>query len=378
MELPEIVYHIGSFLSLHEIVFVFKDINRMFYRIAISIITDRYASDENLWRMIKTARFAEKILENGRVDPSFNDNFAIRCASESGHLELVCLLLRDFRVDPSAVWNYSVVFASSRGHVNVVRELMDDQRVDPSADQNLALELASRGGHHSVIRELLKDKRVNPSSRHNVSLIWASVCGHSQTVRELMQDSRVDPSEDSSVCLRMASYHGHVDVIKELLKDARTDPIQSGTNEEGMDSLRKAVDGYRSVAVMKVLLRDPRVDKNHKNEALVYASSVGNLPVVREILMEEDLDPMYAGGTAFRLAGKNGHVDVISELLRDERCDFAEGVFISVEEALSNGHVDAVERLFQNELIRDVYSSKRQCLSFERLFETTKSDAMQL
>jgi len=62
------------------------------------------------------------VLENmgGRVDPSANDNYATKVASENGHAEVVGLLLADPRVDPSAENNYAIRVASEKGHVEVV------------------------------------------------------------------------------------------------------------------------------------------------------------------------------------------------------------------------------------------------------------------
>lgn len=42
------------------------------------------------------------LLQDGRVDPSFDNNYAIRGASENGHADVVQVLLQDDRVDPRA------------------------------------------------------------------------------------------------------------------------------------------------------------------------------------------------------------------------------------------------------------------------------------
>ena len=39
------------------------------------------------------------LLDDGRIDPSINNNFAIRIASSNGHFNIVKLLLNDTRVD---------------------------------------------------------------------------------------------------------------------------------------------------------------------------------------------------------------------------------------------------------------------------------------
>ena len=94
------------------------------------------------------------------VDPSAQDNRAIRWASYNGHIEVVKLLLTDKRVDPSAQDNFAIRWASGNGHTGVVRLLLTDKRVYPSAGDNLAIKWASENGHTEVVKLLLTDKRV--------------------------------------------------------------------------------------------------------------------------------------------------------------------------------------------------------------------------
>ena len=69
------------------------------------------------------------LLSDKRVDPSVNNNYAIRWASRKGHPEVVRALLLDGRVDPSAYNNYAIQWASRNGHAEVVRLLFSDERV---------------------------------------------------------------------------------------------------------------------------------------------------------------------------------------------------------------------------------------------------------
>jgi len=52
--------------------------------------------------------------------------------------------------------------ACQRGQCDVVRVLLSDPRVDPSADDNAALRSASEFGHTDVVKMLLADARVAP------------------------------------------------------------------------------------------------------------------------------------------------------------------------------------------------------------------------
>ena len=63
------------------------------------------------------------LLQDPRVDPSDDDNYAIRWTSYNGHTECVRLLLQDPRVDPSARANDAIQGASENGHTECVRLL---------------------------------------------------------------------------------------------------------------------------------------------------------------------------------------------------------------------------------------------------------------
>ena len=93
-------------------------------------------------------------------DSNSMEEFSRAC--ELGMRRVPSFLLRDGRVDPSAENNDAIRLASERGHRDVVELLLGDDRVDPSAENNSAIRFASRRGHSEVMMLLLKDKRVNP------------------------------------------------------------------------------------------------------------------------------------------------------------------------------------------------------------------------
>lgn len=49
----------------------------------------------------------------------------------------------------------TLCFAARNGQLEVVRELLKDKRVDPSANNNSAIRLAIENDHLGVVRELL-------------------------------------------------------------------------------------------------------------------------------------------------------------------------------------------------------------------------------
>jgi ankyrin repeat protein len=73
-------------------------------------------------------------LKDSRIDPSAENNWAIRYAAAKGKLEVVKYLmsLKDSRIDPAANNNYAIQYAAARGHLEVVKYLMslEDSRID--------------------------------------------------------------------------------------------------------------------------------------------------------------------------------------------------------------------------------------------------------
>ena len=128
-----------------------------------------------------------QLLADNRVDPSVDENLAIRDASYYGHLKVVDLLLRDPRVNPSADDNCAIRWASENGHLKVVKKLLSDPRIDPSARNNEAICMASYYGHFNVVKLLLSDPRVskNAYAFYNYAIRWASYNGHNKVVKFL-------------------------------------------------------------------------------------------------------------------------------------------------------------------------------------------------
>ncbi len=167
---------------------------------------------------------AKILLADERVNPSTEDNSAIRMGSKFGSYKVVKLLLEDDRVNPSADNNFAIKQASRSNHPKVVKLLLEDDRVDPSADNNDSIIQASINGHSEVVKLLLADKRVDPSADDNDAIISASIWGYSEVVKLLMADERVNSSAKNNDAIMQASIFGRSKVVKLLLLDKRVDP----------------------------------------------------------------------------------------------------------------------------------------------------------
>jgi hypothetical protein len=112
---------------------------------------------------------ALEYLKDDAIDPSFNDDYALRRVSQSGHVAIVRALLTDARVDPSSLNNDALVLATWNNRVDVVEVLLKHPRVDPAVDDNFVVRSAATEGLLDVLQALLDDPRVTASDAISVA-----------------------------------------------------------------------------------------------------------------------------------------------------------------------------------------------------------------
>jgi len=97
--------------------------------------------------------------------PITTTNNSFTWAIKNNKFQSVKTLLTFPNIDPSVNNNDAIKWASSWGYDKVVNLLLTDSsgRVDPSVDNNDAIYEASDGGYDKVVALLLKDPRVDPS-----------------------------------------------------------------------------------------------------------------------------------------------------------------------------------------------------------------------
>lgn len=102
------------------------------------------------------------LLEDGRADPTYNSNSAIRYAAQNGHAKVVELLMNDPRVNPCDVDSQALKRACQEGHLDVVKLLLKDPNIIPNYipvhnfNINSAIYIASREGHIDIVKLLLR------------------------------------------------------------------------------------------------------------------------------------------------------------------------------------------------------------------------------
>ncbi len=156
------------------------------------------------------------LAQNQRQSESNIQNL-FQFVSQEGFDAVVRLLLRDPRVDPSAQDNAAIRWASERGHVDVVQLLLADPRADPSVRNHQAIRMASEGGYDAIVGMLLEDPRLDPSALTNIAIRMVSQQGCVEVVRLLLADPRVDPSI-RYYASQSANRNGHDAAVRLLWK----------------------------------------------------------------------------------------------------------------------------------------------------------------
>ncbi len=134
--------------------------------------------------------FADSDFEVLMKNQNLNRLGLFECVVKRGLLDKVKILLKDKNID-SSNRNSAFHWASRNGRLETVVELLKDLQVDPSANDDEAIREASAWGHLEIVKLLLKDERVDPSANNNDAILLASSYGNPEIVKELLKDSRV-------------------------------------------------------------------------------------------------------------------------------------------------------------------------------------------
>ncbi|KAJ3017184.1 UNVERIFIED_CONTAM: hypothetical protein HDU68_011815 [Siphonaria sp. JEL0065] len=249
-----------------------------------------------------------------RVDPSANDDIAIKCAVYYSRPAIVKLLLTDPTVDPTVDNDFAVITACETGNMEILQRLLAHPAVHVEARNNLAFQYAAKGGHLDIVKLLLSLDKVDPSANNNSAIAQASQNGHLEVVKTLLSDSRVDPSAHDDRCLLLASRNGHVEVAKLLLSDSRV----SLRNQHDLSPLTHACE-FNHTEVVRVLLKDPRLETSpvsdvHLSFCLQRAVAFGNVEMLRLLLEKHHSVSSFTIEGFIQLAQESGLVEVVKVL----------------------------------------------------------------
>jgi hypothetical protein len=116
---------------------------------------DLYCAFTDAYSIYGNAAIARMLIQAG-VDPSYDNNLAIECASEYGLVEVVKVLLADPRVDPSVMNSSSLMGAVREKHSIIVRLLIAHPKITSVNDIIEAQREAKRQGCGDIVDCLRK------------------------------------------------------------------------------------------------------------------------------------------------------------------------------------------------------------------------------
>ena len=115
--------------------------------------------------------------------------------------------------------------AVDQDDADVVKTFLQSTDIDPSIDNQRAIRDACSFGHSKVVQVLLQDSRVDPTVSNNDCFFLASMNGYLKVVRQLFQDERVFLSLSSDTynrSIQWAAGYGNYDVLQYLLNNSHT------------------------------------------------------------------------------------------------------------------------------------------------------------
>jgi hypothetical protein len=207
----------------------------------------------------------------------------------------------------------SLAAAVQHGQLDVVRELLRDDAFARSAAVTARADLlcaAAENGHVPMLRLLLRRTLIDPSGD---APIRAATFGQLAALRVLMADARVQMDGWQNLALKFASYNCHTTVLQYLLTCAGVDPAHDDSS---------AARWCRSVACLKVLLADGRVDTGARQSELIFSSARDGKEALVELLLKDPhTSPEVKSNRVLYSAVRKNRVRIVRMLLNDPRVD---------------------------------------------------------
>ncbi|MDF2578102.1 MAG: Ankyrin repeat protein [Chlamydiales bacterium] len=257
-------------------------------------------------------KLAQKLYQDYQIDPTGDDNKAIRFAAANGHIEWVDTLLKDERVDPTAYNHFCINEASKHGRLENVKRLLQDSRVDPSANDNQAVKQALQNGHYQIAKLLMQDPRFK---FHNIDL--------SEPIENIVKSGDLElyklfMEKASSLIIKYvnkgfqyACLHGQYEMAKDLLNRPEVNPTS---------------DTYL---------------------ALSYAYKGKNRAIIDLVLSDSRVSSCTDFHKVFAEACKNGRVGLINGLIQDQYIKDSEELKEGLQVAFNSLQIPVIQALLK-------------------------------
>lgn len=233
---------------------------------------------------------------------------------------VACALLKHPLVDPSEDNNYALRAAVDGQSTDIVKKLLEDKRVVEKLDESMILHMSYMGMGHALVDVLRLQRATHIDLR-----AWLHIIKHESrhTARSLfnaLMDSREYIGNALRVQVRRLLFSAidfnnpeHLNVI---LAHPMCEP-EADDNE----ALVYAVENAKMFAAVR-LLSDRRIDPCARNNfALVRSAELGLVGVLRRLLAEPGVDPSANGNRALLAAHFSGHDACYDLLAGDTRVD---------------------------------------------------------
>ena len=175
-------------------------------------------------------------------------------------------------------------------------------------------------------------------------------------VIQLVYSKILDPSFDGTFLVKGVVGNNHVSLLKVLLLNKKIN----------LDRCLEIASDDGQLEMVKILLKDPRVDpSDDNNNSIRRASKNGHLEIVKLLLQDPRVDPSDGNNYSIKAASENGHIKIVRLLLKDPRVDPSDDNNYALEKAYDKsdrrdpdkiGYIDIVKVLFRNKRVRNKMS----------------------
>ena len=192
----------------------------------------RWASYNNYIGTVKL------LLKDNRV----NGCCALYCASSAGNHQIVKYILNNVYTRLTELEN-ALTIASKNNYPEVVKLLLNDPRIDPSADNQCAVKQASNGEYIEVLKLLLKDHRVDPHIYKNAVIHAVIRSNDLKAIKILLNNNQINVSQEGQYLFDLSLQYNNVEAIKLLLYDYHIVPGKSSFSK-GNKEIKKVIETY--------------------------------------------------------------------------------------------------------------------------------------